>query len=53
MADDLINRWLHLSDFHVGKDKYAQRRIFERIHEHVRERVEAAGWLNLKSFHQA
>ncbi|MCP4659722.1 MAG: metallophosphoesterase, partial [bacterium] len=41
MADDSIIRWLHLSDFHVGKDKYAQRRIFKRIHEHVRERVEA------------
>ncbi len=36
-------RWLHLSDFHVGKDGYAQRRIFPRIHAHVRERVEAEG----------
>lgn len=31
-------RWLHLSDFHVGKDDYAQRRIFEHIVEHVRAR---------------
>ena len=24
-------RWLHLSDFHVGKDEYAQRNLFEKI----------------------
>ena len=42
MSQDLI-RWLHLSDFHVGKDEYAQRRIFERIHEHVREWVDKEG----------
>lgn len=28
-------RWLHLSDFHVGKDDWAQRRLFEKIIEHV------------------
>jgi predicted phosphodiesterase len=28
-------RWLHLSDFHVGKDEYAQRQMFERILKHV------------------
>ena len=28
-------RWLHLSDFHVGKDDYAQRRMFERIIENA------------------
>lgn len=32
-------RWLHLSDFHVGKDHYAQRRMFERIVRHVSEKV--------------
>jgi tetratricopeptide (TPR) repeat protein len=31
-----IIRWLHLSDFHVGKDDYGQRRLFEEILEHVR-----------------
>jgi len=37
MASQLI-RWLHLSDFHVGKDDYAQRKIFEQILQHVGER---------------
>ena len=31
-------RWLHLSDFHVGKDDYAQKRLFEKILEHIAER---------------
>lgn len=43
MAEDSIIRWLHLSDFHVGKDGYAQHRIFDKIHSHVRERVAAWG----------
>lgn len=30
-------RWLHLSDFHVGKDDYASRKMFEYIIEHVQE----------------
>ncbi len=30
-------RWLHLSDFHVGKDDYASRKMFEYIIEHVLE----------------
>jgi predicted MPP superfamily phosphohydrolase len=34
-------RWLHLSDFHVGKDDYAQRRLFDKIIEHVRRRLSA------------
>lgn len=34
-------RWLHLSDFHVGKDDYAGRKLFEYIHAHVEERVGA------------
>jgi predicted MPP superfamily phosphohydrolase len=36
MPSDPI-RWLHLSDFHVGKDGYESRKLFDRIHEHVRE----------------
>lgn len=32
-------RWLHLSDFHVGKDNYAQRSMFDKIVEHTRKRV--------------
>jgi Calcineurin-like phosphoesterase len=32
-------RWLHLSDFHVGKDEYAQRELFDRIIEHVRRKI--------------
>lgn len=31
-------RWLHLSDFHVGKDGYASRKMFEYIHSHVEQR---------------
>ena len=34
-------RWLHLSDFHVGKDDYGQRRLFKYLLDHVRERVES------------
>ncbi|PPK73414.1 3',5'-cyclic AMP phosphodiesterase CpdA [Methylobacter tundripaludum] len=30
-------RWLHLSDFHVGKDNYAQKRLFDKIIEHVKD----------------
>ncbi len=32
-------RWLHLSDFHVGKDNYGNRRMFKHILDHVQERV--------------
>ncbi len=28
-------RWLHLSDFHVGKDKYGERQLFKYILKHV------------------
>lgn len=31
-------RWLHLSDFHVGKDDYATRKMFDYILTHVRNR---------------
>ncbi len=34
-------RWLHLSDFHVGKDDYGQRRLFKYLLDQVRERVES------------
>jgi len=34
-----VIRWLHLSDFHVGKDGYGQRQLFKYILAHVRERV--------------
>lgn len=34
-------RWLHLSDFHVGKDGYGQARLFKEILAHVRNRVES------------
>ena len=33
-----IIRWLHLSDFHVGKDDYATRKMFDYILSHVRKR---------------
>lgn len=32
-------RWLHLSDFHVGKDNYGSLRLFEKIIEHVKAQV--------------
>lgn len=32
-------RWLHLSDFHVGKDNYAQRRLFDKIVDHVKNKA--------------
>lgn len=35
-----IVRWLHLSDFHVGKDDYAGRKMFDYILEHVHKRKE-------------
>lgn len=30
-------RWIHLSDFHVGKDNYASRKMFEYIIRHVED----------------
>ncbi|MCM0082967.1 metallophosphoesterase [Geomonas sp. Red32] len=33
-------RWLHLSDFHVGKDRYEERKIHNFIHDHVREQCD-------------
>lgn len=34
-------RWLHLSDFHVGKDNYGQRRLFKYLLDHIHQRVVA------------
>lgn len=34
-------RWLHLSDFHVGKDGYAESAMFKYILEHVKSKIEA------------
>lgn len=34
-------RWLHCSDFHMGKDRTAQERLWERILEHVKQRFDA------------
>jgi len=38
MAQEL--RWLHLSDFHVGKDNYAQRKLLSHILEHVTDKLQ-------------
>ena len=35
-------RWLHLSDFHTGKDKYAQIKLFQKIHAHMKQMKEEA-----------
>ncbi|OGU20467.1 MAG: hypothetical protein A2580_15365 [Hydrogenophilales bacterium RIFOXYD1_FULL_62_11] len=37
-ADNKTIRWLHLSDFHVGKDDYATRKMFDYILAHVEKR---------------
>ncbi len=28
-------KWLHLSDFHIGKDNYGQIKLFKYLHEHM------------------
>lgn len=33
-------RWLHLSDFHIGKDNYGQIKLFKYLHEHMRQNKE-------------
>ena len=38
MSDGSI-RWLHLSDFHFGKDHYGQRRLAKHIIDNVEENV--------------
>src|SRR6478609_3996761 len=39
MMSSRVIRWLHLSDFHVGKDEYAQRSIFDKIIDHVKSKL--------------
>lgn len=34
-----VVRWIHLSDFHVGKDGYGQRKLFKYILDHLHERI--------------
>lgn len=34
-------RWLHLSDFHSGKDSHAQERIYEYILNNIREKIDS------------
>lgn len=36
-----ILRWLHLSDFHTGKDKYGQIQLFDSIIEHIELKIKA------------
>lgn len=36
-------RWLHLSDFHVGKDNYGQRKLFKEINDLIGARI-ASGY---------
>ena len=33
-------RWLHLSDFHVGMDDYAQRKLFAEITSELKRRID-------------
>jgi predicted phosphodiesterase len=35
-------RWLHISDFHVGKDNYGQRQIFKYVLDDVESRIASA-----------
>jgi|GEM_PF-122388 len=37
MSQRLVH-WLHLSDFHVGKDEYGQRQLFKQILKHIAQR---------------
>lgn len=37
-------RWLHLSDFHIGKDNYGQIKLFSYLLEHIKERKNS-GWI--------
>lgn len=39
-APDML-RWLHLSDFHVGKDDYVQAKLFGYILKNIREKMQA------------
>jgi len=37
-------RWLHLSDFHIGKDQYPQRSLLDDILNHVEEYISAENY---------
>jgi len=39
-------RWLHLSDFHVGKDAFGQKQLFTDIHQHVTDQIHKEGALD-------
>jgi hypothetical protein len=43
MADRKVT-WLHLSDFHVGMDGYAQRKLLAEIVQHIHERSSSVGF---------
>jgi predicted MPP superfamily phosphohydrolase len=34
-------QWLHLSDFHAGKDEYGQKQLFESIIEHIDNKIKS------------
>nr|VFJ47573.1 MAG: 3',5'-cyclic AMP phosphodiesterase CpdA [Candidatus Kentron sp. DK] len=36
-------RWLHLSDFHTGRDDYGQLQLFDSILKHVDQRIKEQG----------
>lgn len=40
MIQPNVIRWLHLSDFHVGKDGYGQQRLFTYLLTHIRQRIQ-------------
>ena len=40
MSEPDAIRWLHLSDFHVGMDDYAQRKLFAEIIREIRSRID-------------
>lgn len=42
-----ILSWLHLSDFHVGKDNYGQRQLFDQLIAHVERRLTDADSVDL------
>ena len=40
MSAHSVIRWLHLSDFHVGKDAHGQHRLFKELLAHTQRRVD-------------
>lgn len=41
MSDERVFRWLHLSDFHVGKDQDGEKRLFKELCRHVDEQCQS------------